>query len=169
MNPNPLLIQNPWGKWLCALAVTGGCLTAAPVTAQVRYSFSNDGTMVTDVKTGLIWQRCSAGLTWNSSTGTCSGTAVTYYTHEQALAYAKTQAGWRLPNVKELANLVDRTRANPAIATAFPNTPSAWFWTSTPYVGNPLYPAENAWVIDFNNGLASQTSRNYNGYVRLVR
>ncbi len=168
MNPNQSLIRSPWGKWLYALAALGGCLTAAPVLAQDRYSFSNDGIMVTDIKTGLIWQRCSAGLTWKATTGTCDGTAL-IYTHEQALTYAKTQAGWRLPNVKELANLADRTRANSAIATAFPNTPNAWFWTATPYVGNPLYPADNAWVIDFNNGFASQISRNYNGYVRLVQ
>jgi len=44
------------------------------------------------------------GQTWANAGSSCTGTASTY-THEQAPAYAKTQTGWRLPNVKELASL----------------------------------------------------------------
>jgi hypothetical protein len=44
----------------------------------------------------------------------------------------KTQA-----NVQSIA---DRTRVNPAIdPSAFPNTPSDWFWSASPYVGASGY------------------------------
>ena len=133
--------------------------------AQARYSFSVDGTEVTDSKTGLIWQRCSAGQSWSAGTSTCTGTAATY-THEAALSFAKTQTGWRLPNVKELSSITDKSRNNPAIdVTAFPATPANWFWTSTPYAGG----ASDTWGVYFSNGLVNNLSRSSTYLVRLVR
>jgi len=74
---------------------------------------------------------------------------------------------WRLPTRAELLSIVDDTRHNPAIDTdAFPDTPSAWFWTSTPYAANP---AECAWVVGFGHGLSNFVNRDYHGRVRAVR
>ena len=142
------------------------CLWAAPVWAQAaRYSFSTDGSEVTDAQTGLIWRRCSEGQTWGPAAATCTGTVATY-THEAALAQAKTQPGWRLPNVKELSSLVDKSRVNPSIdVAAFPGTPS-WFWSSSPYAGN----ASSAWYVYFYNGYVNDYYSRTDGYhVRLVR
>jgi hypothetical protein len=156
--------RNAW-PWLAAL----GLLAALADTgqAQTRYSYSVNGAEVTDNKTGLIWQRCSVGQAWSAGTAMCTGTAATY-THEAALNYAKTQTGWRLPNVKELYSITDKTRSDPVVdVTAFPATPSNWFWTSTPYAGDPSY----AWYVSFGNGSGSV----FGGYrlntylVRLVR
>jgi Protein of unknown function (DUF1566) len=103
------------------LPVALGAL-AAPFTV------SADGQEVTDTKTGLIWRRCAAGMT--ASGGTCTGTA-SAFTHEAALTHASTQAtvtgvAWRLPNVKELSSIADKSRSNPAIDTvAFPATPAS--------------------------------------------
>jgi hypothetical protein len=129
---------------------------------------SADGQEVTDTKTGLIWRRCAEGMT--ASGGTCTGTASTY-THEAALTLASTQStatglAWRLPNVKELSSIADKSRSNPAIDTAaFPATPASWFWSSSPYVGN----ASSAWFVFFNDGVVSAYGRSYSDYVRLVR
>lgn len=138
-------------------------LLLAAHTAQAGFSYSADGSEVTDVKTGLIWRRCSEGQSWSG--GTCTGTATTY-THEQALVQAKTQTGWRLPNVKELFSLVDKTRNGPAIhPVAFAATPLDWFWTSTPYAKD----AANAWVVNFSEGNLDGYARWATLPVRLVR
>jgi hypothetical protein len=71
-----------------------------------------------------------------------------------------------LPNVKKLSSITDKTRSNPAIdVTAFPATPSSWFWTSTPYVGNAAY----AWYVYFGDGNVYYFNRNYPLQIRLVR
>ena len=156
---------------LAALATAALLLASATAQAQARYTYSTAGDEVTDTKTGLAWRRCSEGQTWSGTT--CTGTAATY-THEQALAHAKAQAGaagWRLPNVKELASLVDKTRFDPAIdTTAFPATPPNRYWSSTPYA---VY-SGRAWYVYFLGGAVSSGSydtgyRSYSYHVRLVR
>lgn len=148
---------------LASVALLVGLCSARTAQAQARYSYSADGSEVTDSKTGLIWRRCSEGQSW--SAGTCSGTAATY-THEQALAQAKAQTGWRLPNVKELSSITDKTRSNPAIdVTAFPATPSNYYWSASPYAGD----AANAWFVYFGVGYVVNFNRYGSYQVRLVR
>lgn len=96
------------------------------VRGQTEYGLNDfvdngDGT-ITDLATGLMWQKSDDGVTRN---------------WEEALAYADGLeiAGyddWRLPNVKELHSIVDYTRDDPAIDPIF-NTmdPEGWFWSST--------------------------------------
>lgn len=136
-------------------------LVSCTAMAQSRFSYSTDGAEVTDSQTGLIWRRCSAGQTWSGST--CTGTA-NVFMHEGALAYAQSQADWRLPNVQELSSLVDKTRISPAIdGTAFPATVSSWYWSSS-LTGVVNY----ARYVDFNDGHVNY-SRHNSIYVRLVR
>ena len=142
------------------------CTALLSSAAHAAFTPNAAGDEITDSKTGLIWKRCAEGMAW--SVNTCTGTAATY-THEQALARATAQAGsagWRLPNVRELSSIADKTRSNPAIDTAaFPATPSAGFWSASPYVGYSNY----AWVVYFSYGNVNGYSR-YNGFhVRLVR
>jgi hypothetical protein len=148
--------------WLLALSLLAGL--AGTVQAQARFSYSSNGSEVTDSKTGLVWQRCSAGQSWSGST--CTGTATTY-THEAALTYAQTQTGWRLPNVKELASLVDRTVTIPSIdSVAFPATAVNHYWSASPYVGD----ADFAWIVGFNGGdIHHSFNRSNVVQVRLVR
>ncbi|MDP2903829.1 MAG: DUF1566 domain-containing protein [Methylovulum sp.] len=156
-------------RTLTALAVSLGLLAfLPPVLAASRYTVSANGQEVKDNKTQLVWRRCPEGMSWsvNACVGSASG-----LTHQAALQQAakvatNTGVAWRLPNVKELASIVDRSRSNPAIDTlAFPATPSNAFWSSSPYVGDTY----NAWYVNFYNGYVSNSVRNGSLPVRLVR
>ena len=146
----------------CLLLPVSFSAHAAPFTV------SADGQEVTDTKTGLIWRRCAEGMT--ASGGTCTGIA-SPFTHEAALTRANTQAAatgvaWRLPNVKELSSIADKSRSNPAIdVVAFPATPARSFWSSSPSAGFP----SNAWFVVFDVGNVHDYERFNPYYVRLVR
>ena len=60
------------------------------------------------------------------------------------------QTGWRLPSMTELLTLIDEgAAAAPLIdATAFPNTPSEAFWTSSKFGGA----SGMAWQVYFDHG-----------------
>lgn len=141
---------------------------SAPEIHAQPYVISADGIEVTDQKTGLIWRRCAEGASWNGST--CVGVA-SALTHESALRHAAEQASstgktWRLPNVKELASIADRSRSNPAIdTTAFPATPASLFWTASPSVGIPTCD----WGVHFDDGSVGHDIRVASDAVRLVR
>lgn len=145
-------------------ACAGLVLLLCAASAQAQYSYNTAGDEVTDARTRLVWKRCSQGQTWNGTTSTCDGTATTH-THEAALALGT--AGWRLPNVKELESITDKSRTNPAIdPVAFPATPANWYWSATPYAGMPAV----AWGVNFDNGYVYNGSgRSGTGHVRLVR
>ena len=148
--------------FICLLGILPVAVSAQP------YVISTDGTEVTDQKTGLIWQRCPEGMVFGG--GTCTGTTALTYTHEAALqraaAVTSLTAAWRLPSVKELSSIADKTLSNPAIdPAAFPATPASFFWSSSPYVGLPAY----AWGVYFYYGHVSGYVRSSTYYVRLVR
>jgi Protein of unknown function (DUF1566)/Bacterial Ig-like domain len=130
------------------------------------FTISANGQEVTDESTGLIWRRCAEGMNWNGST--CAGAALGY-THEAALVFANTQSvvgGWRLPNVKELASLVNKSLIGPAIdTTAFPATPSSYLWSASPYP----FASNYAWSVNFGFGNTGGALRTSSFHVRLVR
>ena len=145
------------------------------VQAQARFNYSANGSEVTDSKTSLTWRRCSEGQRWNA--GTCSGTAA-LYNNDQARELAQSQAGWRLPSVKELASLIDPGRKSPSIdLTAFPATPSNMFWTSSPTAHNWFWASASsqrdvpgAWGVNFYTGkLHDEVQYHQLLHVRLVR
>ena len=130
------------------------------------FADNTDGS-VTHYCTGLIWQRCSVGQTWNGST--CSGPASTY-TLDDDNTLTSTFAGhddWRVPTVNELSSIISYDKGAPAInTTLFPNTPSDEFWSSSPYVGS----ADRAWYVSFSFGnVYGNGSRGLAFPVRLVR
>ncbi len=147
----------------CAWGASSQALAACP-SAPGR--FATTGAEVTDTRTGLVWQRCSAGQAWSGST--CTG-AITTFSHEQALAYGRANAGalgWRVPDVKELSSLADRGCASPTIDTAaFPGTALSDYWSSTPYVRG----AGGVLAVNFDFGLAGGVTRGGAYHVRLVR
>ncbi len=163
-------------KYLFAVGLLAAALSAhaACPSWPTAERFTINGEEVTDKRAGLVWKRCTEGQTWTGSS--CSG-IMTGYTHQQALARAKSAnntdsaTGWRLPNVKELASLADRGCQNldtgtPTIdSTAFPNTPNITYWSSSPYVRS----SDRAWAVYFGTALVSYGSRTNGHRVRLVR
>ncbi len=132
------------GEVRCVSSVANGsrCL---PNRYQV------DAAVVHDVATGLTWQAEMAAepYTWNDAKAYCSG----------------LNSGWRLPSVAELQTIVDEASAPSAIdPRAFPDTPGAVFWTSSPVAGQPY-----AWGIDFSNGVTTNPDLSSGYWVRCVR
>ncbi|GIA23025.1 putative Fimh-like protein [Vibrio cholerae] len=159
-----LLGVNAHASSLCA-GYENTAITAS--TPSTDFSDNGDGT-VTHHTTGLIWQRCSLGQSWDGTD--CTGTATTL-TWQQALAAGaqNTLGGfsdWRLPNKNELASIVEYRCFGPAInSQAFPNTPSAWYWSSSPNA----YNSDFAWDVYFHDGRVYYSNKDANYHVRLVR
>jgi len=149
-------------------------LTRPDSRYEVVASASPAGSEVRDKVTGLIWQRCMLGMGWDGST--CTGTASTTYTWQQALEAARTAtastaatgvaAAWRLPSLVELYSLAERACYIPAInITWFPATPGDSMWSSSPYADNTGY----AWFVNFYAGNFVGGSKSVAYRVRLVR
>jgi len=74
---------------------------------------------------------------------------------------------WEIPNRKQLDDLVDISRDNPCInITAFPSTPSSYFWTSSTGPSSSLYAFSLYFV---SGGMVDRTKNSKQYYVRLVR
>lgn len=140
-------------------------------TPDSRYTLHSNGT-VTDTWTGLIWQRCSLGQTWDASSGTCTGNVTTYNWQDAMIqAMFDDLAGhrdWRLPNIEELRSLVAYDRHPTINRNVFPNTPTSYwsrYWSSSPDAGTSWY----AWGVSFYHGYANDDGRSSGYAVRLVR
>lgn len=142
----------------------------ASTDESLNFVTSDTGTVV-DNSTRLMWMRCSMGQTWSASLLACTGNA-TGYTWSKALAAGTDLnfagfSDWRLPNINELRSIVENCRSSPAInSLLFPTTPNSKFWTSSPYVANG---ANNAWVIDFDQGRDNFDIKTKSNAIRLVR
>lgn len=113
-----------------------------------------------DNVTGLVWRvRVTGDASWNGA-------------RAAALA-ANAGAGvcgfrdWRLPTVAELGGIVHFGRSSPAVdADYFPDTPSAFHWTSEAASGAP---AGRARIVNFNGGFVHAIAASSAANVRLVR
>ncbi|MHB8808739.1 MAG: Lcl C-terminal domain-containing protein [Desulfobulbaceae bacterium] len=121
------------------------------------------GDTVTDTVTCLEWQRATA-----DPSGDGVADAMNW---QDALAYAEGlslggHTDWRLPDYNELTSIVDYSRYSPAIdTTAFPDTVSSNYWSSTTYASNTSY----AWRVVFDYGYGSSLYKSSSYYVRAVR
>ncbi|EKJ85673.1 DUF1566 domain-containing protein [Leptospira meyeri] len=122
------------------------------VTSQILAApFSDNGNgTVTDLATGLLWQKCS----WGQTNLDCSGSSAVYESWPVALTrcHGLTLASrtWRLPNIIELQSILDVTKSSgPLIdTTIFPAT-GILYWSSTN--SNSFGPTA-AWLVIFSNG-----------------
>ncbi len=152
-------------------------------TPSGRFVDNHDGTVL-DQRTGLTWQRCPLGFAFDDG-GTqgvlqddrCTPGVAATFSWRQALqgAAALNQAGgyagltdWRLPNIKELASVVETRCAGPSANLAvFPGTPALAFWSSSYHVGPPTFTSVQA--MDFSTGEGRNLGAAEAAYVRLVR
>lgn len=146
------------------------------------YVDNDDGT-ITDVATGLMWEKLD-----DSNLGGSAGIHDADNTYTWAGAFAKIAdlnlagfAGygdWRVPNIRELDTLKDYGRSNPATPPAFETgcvadctvatcscTRSFYHWSSSSYQGSPNF----AWLVHFSIGGTEAQSKTATHYVRAVR
>ena len=172
------------------------CLNVDPI-AKVQRSTPNsrfdvdaaNDSLITDLQTGLMWDRCSYNLDFDARSGNCvkapdglgqGGYLNTGFTWQMALenvvnaandANYKGYSDWRVPNAKELASIVERSCVNPAINnTAFPDTLSASYWTNTPMevVVNGVKRLQ-PFSVSFVDGQVLPLGADNPGAIRLVR
>lgn len=98
--------------------------------------------IVTDAATGLQWTKeYLSSMDWQAALNHC-----------ETLNYGDA-TDWRLPNINELAMLVDDTASGPA--SAFPGIAAAIFWSSS--TGH--YANDDAWYVNFDTGLISYDAK----------
>jgi hypothetical protein len=144
------------------------CKDSVIATASQKTFNTHKNGIVSDDTTGLMWMQCSLGQKWEGNS--CGGTAGSFSWADGLQAATAQQfagyADWRLPNKNELESIVKSSCASPSInATVFPATPSAYFWSSTPYAAV----SHAAWSVDFGFGLVVASVKSGNIHVRLVR
>lgn len=123
------------------------CNENIPGKFEFRYIDNGNGT-VTDNMTGLIWMRCDLGSSWDTALQACmtlddeQGLARTWFealdgvndvnnsgNYSEALAFQD----WRLPNIKEIASLINFYCLPEKIdKNVFPNADNV-YWSSTPF------------------------------------
>lgn len=162
---------------LVSSQVLGAAICNTSITASTPnadFTDNGDGT-ITHSKTGLMWKQCSEGL---SGSGCLIGTINTY-TWQEALQLVETinngsgfagHNDWRLPNIAELASIIEDQCTAPAVnETIFPATSSNGYWSATPFADSVSSP-NLVWVGDFQGGqnvVLSKTATPF--HVRLVR
>jgi hypothetical protein len=150
-----------------AACSAGAPNASAPVATPTEdFTDNADGT-VTHNLTGLMWKKCSEGVSGDS----CSSGTVTTMVWTDALQAAVTDvtagySDWRLPNQRELLSIAEICGSGPALnKDIFPNTPSGYYWSATTYLTNRTY----AWTVSSGNGSTFANSKTNTGYTRLVR
>ena len=121
---------------------------------QPAYQVSANGLTVTDLNSGLIWQRTDDGVqkTWAEASAYCD-----------ALALGGS-SDWRLPSRHELVSIADYGRYTPAINPAF-NCQNSSYWSNRTSADNQTY----AWLVNFTDGSTLTLGKGLDNYVRCVR
>lgn len=152
------------------IAASQTCYDGAGTTTPTdRFTINADGT-VSDSETGLMWQRCSYGQTYNTETQLCEGSTPSL-TWQEALRGAKNDTtadydDWQMPNIKELASILEHSCTEPSInEDVFLGTKLQNYWSNTSGVST----MSSAWVYQFDSGLNSLHAKTSNVYLRLVR
>lgn len=134
-----------------------------------QYKDNGDGTL-TDTRSQLTWMRCALGQVWSGAKCTGTSRTLAWQAAQDEAAKLNQKGGyagrsdWRVPQIPELAMIVERQCSNPRTNLAlFPQTPANFFWTAT----EPADPA-NAYVLSFGDEGAMYKNRGEALNVRLV-
>ena len=107
-----------------------------------------------DPKTGLEWQCESPGeMTW-----------------DDALDYAgalllNNKSNWRIPTIKELESLLDRTQYRPVMRDDVPFQDILSYWSSTTFAPD----TKSAWILMFDGAYILSYAKSNKYSIRCVR
>jgi hypothetical protein len=138
--------------------------------ASARFEVLRGGGQVADRWTGLTWQRCPFGARIAADDAHCEGPARSMR-WGKAMALPLAGTPWRVPNVKELASLVDLAsgRIDPTVFPGLGNPfQSARLWSSTPALTRDAR-AWELWVSDGGGPSVLQSRTDAVRAVMLVR
>ena len=82
-------------------------------TPSNRFKVMSNGSEIKDIKTNLIWQRCSIGQRWNGTQ--CAGDATAMNWKEAMNEAVKAGSNYRVPNIKELQSITEVACFDPAL------------------------------------------------------
>ena len=135
------------------------CLVACFASSS-GYAKAPKGRFTVDVAKGEVTDN-TTGLIWRQAINPGS------FTFDEAVAHCPTLgAGWRTPNVRELASIVDEANVYPSVdEDFFPGTPTANMWSSTPEAGDVKY----SWAVGFTDGGVGVVTKVTTLHVRCVR
>ncbi len=111
---------------------------------NVEPNFTRFGNVVTDHVSGLIWEDQSTIF---------KGTFAEAETYCSNLELGGI-SDWRVPTLKELWYITDKTYAKPAINPIFQNTKNDWYWTNQKYdesSNRTVYFAEGYSMFNYNS------------------
>jgi len=133
------------------------------------------GSIVLDNLTGLEWTRDGGTPTFAGATSTCAGGVMSW---QSALDYVKClntnhylgHNDWRLPNINELASILNRSQADSAAwlnGQGFQNMQWDFYWSST----TTEYTTSNAWLVVMSDSrvVSYQSYKTNNSNVLPVR
>jgi hypothetical protein len=135
--------------------------------------YSQFSDTVVDKKTGLMWARCPLGYSWDSSSCVSNGNQSSM-TWTEALGFIDSNmsaddpylaySDWRMPNIKELASIVERKCAGFAMNhVIFGGTSGDIYWSNTHISDIKIR------VVDFLTGQVTGAAATQEHYLRLVR
>ena len=152
------------------MAVAQSCYDGIPETTPIaRFTVNTDGT-ISDSVTGLMWQSCSYGQTYNNDSGLCENNALKITWQEALRGAVNDRTGnysdWQVPSIKELASILEHRCVTPSInESVFKGNKSENYWTNTSGIADKTF----AWVYQFDKGLNSLHAKTSNVYLRFVR
>lgn len=169
-----LLICSAASSAASSVSAEQTCNTDAfPLSLPTARFIVNDDATLSDTGTDLMWQRCAWGQEWTGDA--CEGEAVTMTWSEAKQLADNTNANgswfyndWRLPNVRDLASIVERQCQDPRTnLELFPNTPADFFWTSTTRSGDDA--ESGAYALSFGPEGVEHRAQTEQFHIRLVR
>lgn len=111
-----------------------------------------DGEIIEDSQNNLFWTKSpSESIPWKDALMYCKN-----------LEYAD-ETGWRLPNINELASIIDHSTTRPA--SEFPGLTMNYLWSSTSYSGY----AYNAWSVSASDGTIKSMDKTLTARVICVK
>jgi hypothetical protein len=150
-------------RWTSGVLLVNGEWQKAQTNGQSgeRWQIRDDGLVVTDSATALVWDRC----TWGQEGTACHGDGAVFPNWIDAMQVARIANeqhyrgydDWRVPNERELESLVKLDAEPPAPtidAGTFPNTSSTFYWASSSY-GSLETMSNWGYTVDFLDGLVT--------------